>query len=75
MRIEVRPERTSSDLRIAAGVLREPSLAGWKVGVCVKEGLAADYKPTCVAPAATPDADKTDENDDYLKLLKERLKQ
>jgi TRAP transporter TAXI family solute receptor len=45
---------------------------GWKVGVCVKEGLAADYKPTCAAPAATPAAD--DDNDDYLKLLKERLK-
>ena len=49
--------------------------AGWKVGVCVKEGLAASYKPTCVTPAATPAADEqTDENDDYLKLLKERLK-
>lgn len=45
---------------------------GWKVGVCVKEGLAANYKPTCATPAATPAAD--DENDDYLKLLKERLK-
>ena len=47
---------------------------GWKVGICVKEGLAADYKPTCVAPAATPAEDATDENDDYLQLLKERLK-
>ncbi|MBX9456209.1 MAG: TAXI family TRAP transporter solute-binding subunit [Rhizobium sp.] len=47
---------------------------GWKVGVCVKEGLAADYKPTCVASAATPASDEGDENDDYLKLLKERLK-
>jgi uncharacterized protein len=47
---------------------------GWKVGVCVKEGLAADYKPTCVTPAATPATDEDSENDDYLKLLKERLK-
>lgn len=47
---------------------------GWKVGVCVKEGLAADYKPTCAAPSATPASDESDENDDYLKLLKERLK-
>lgn len=46
---------------------------GWKVGVCVKEGLTANYKPTCAA-SATPPADETDENDDYLKLLKERLK-
>jgi uncharacterized protein len=47
---------------------------GWKVGVCVKEGLAANYKPTCATPAAAPADDATDENDDYLKLLKERLK-
>ena len=47
---------------------------GWKVGVCVKEGLTADYKPTCTAPVATPASDDTGENDDYLKLLKERLK-
>jgi TRAP transporter TAXI family solute receptor len=46
---------------------------GWKVGVCVKEGLAADYKPSCIASAA-PAADEGGENDDYLKLLKERLK-
>ena len=47
---------------------------GWKVGVCVKEGLAADYKPTCAAPDVAPAADDRTENDDYLKLLKERLK-
>ncbi len=45
---------------------------GWKVGVCVKEGLAADYKPTCAAAAT--DEPVGDDNDDYLKLLKERLK-
>ncbi|MDB5525191.1 MAG: C4-dicarboxylate transporter substrate-binding protein [Rhizobium sp.] len=48
---------------------------GWKVGVCVKEGLAANYKPACVAQAVPTDAgDQTGENDDYLKLLKDRLK-
>ena len=33
VRIEERLERTSSDFRIAAGDLREPSLAGVKAGV------------------------------------------
>jgi len=46
---------------------------GWKVGVCVKEGMAADYKPTCSAQTE-PVTDDTNENDDYLKLLKQRLK-
>ncbi|MFM2279897.1 MAG: hypothetical protein RLZZ444_2128 [Pseudomonadota bacterium] len=47
---------------------------GWKVGVCVKEGMAADYKPACTAKAEAPVSDEGGENDDYLKLLKERLK-
>lgn len=47
---------------------------GWKVGVCVREGLAASYKPTCAAPVAAPVTEDSGENDDYLKLLKERLK-
>lgn len=46
---------------------------GWKVGVCVKEGMAMNYKPTCTA-AAEPADSSGGENDDYLKLLKERLK-
>jgi TRAP transporter TAXI family solute receptor len=46
---------------------------GWKVGVCVKEGMAMNYKPTCTA-AAEPADDAGGENDDYLKLLKQRLK-
>lgn len=46
---------------------------GWKVGVCVKEGLAADYKPACTT--SEPANAEGGENDDYLKLLKERLKQ
>lgn len=45
---------------------------GWKVGVCVKEGMAMNYKPACTAAAEPVDAGG--ENDDYLKLLKERLK-
>jgi uncharacterized protein len=47
---------------------------GWKVGVCVKEGLSADYKPGCSTPVADQPEDAGGENDDYLKLLKERLK-
>ena len=46
---------------------------GWKVGVCVKEGMALDYKPACSAAATDANAPSGD-NDDYLKLLKERLK-
>jgi TRAP transporter TAXI family solute receptor len=45
---------------------------GWKVGVCVKEGMALEYKPTCTA--AAPASDTSGENDDYLDLLKQRLK-
>lgn len=47
---------------------------GWKVGVCVKEGMAPSYKPTCVAQANPATTDGGGDNDDYLKLLKERLK-
>jgi TRAP transporter TAXI family solute receptor len=46
---------------------------GWKVGVCVKEGMAMDYKHACTAPAPATD-DTAGDNDDYLKLLKQRLK-
>ena len=43
---------------------------GWQVGVCVKAGMAMDYKTACVDPAQTePDA-----NEEYLNLLKQRLK-
>lgn len=47
---------------------------GWKVGVCVKEGMALDYKPTCVAQASPAADDQSGDNDDYLNLLKQRLK-
>lgn len=45
---------------------------GWQVGSCVKLGLAADYQPKCTKPAeSTPAADA---NEEYLNLLKQRLK-
>jgi TRAP transporter TAXI family solute receptor len=45
---------------------------GWQVGVCVKAGMALDYKPTCKAPVAV--SAQPDGNEEYLNLLKERLK-
>lgn len=45
---------------------------GWKVGACVKAGMQPDYDPQCKG-AATSGGEG--ENDDYLKLLKQRLKQ
>ncbi|WP_113485955.1 TAXI family TRAP transporter solute-binding subunit [Rhizobium cremeum] len=46
---------------------------GWQVGSCVKVGMALDYKPNCSAPAeAAPKA--PDANEEYLNLLKQRLK-
>ncbi|MEC9344283.1 MAG: TAXI family TRAP transporter solute-binding subunit [Pseudomonadota bacterium] len=42
---------------------------GWQVGVCVKEGMALDYKVDCAA--AAPAGDSGD--DEYLDLLKKRL--
>jgi TRAP transporter TAXI family solute receptor len=47
---------------------------GWKVGACVKEGMALDYKPACVAQAKPADDQGGAGNDDYLELLKQRLK-
>lgn len=47
---------------------------GWKVGNCVKEGMALDYKPICTARAKPASDDQSGDNDDYLKLLKQRLK-
>ncbi len=45
---------------------------GWKVGACVKAGMQPDYDAQCKGAAAQPGEG---ENDDYLKLLKQRLKQ
>jgi uncharacterized protein len=43
---------------------------GWQVGVCVKEGIALDYRTGCEAvPAPAADGDS-----EYLDLLKQRLK-
>jgi TRAP transporter TAXI family solute receptor len=43
---------------------------GWQVGACVKRGMALDYKVECrkAEPAAAQGGD-----DEYLKLLKQRL--
>ena len=46
---------------------------GWQVGVCVKAGMALDYKPSCTTPATTTNSN--DGNEEYLNLLKQRLKQ
>ena len=51
---------------------------GWKVGDCVKAGMAKDYKPLCKAPvartaAAAENAVPVDQ--EYLRLLRQRLDQ
>lgn len=46
---------------------------GWQVGVCVKAGMALDYKPSCTTPSTT--TTNNDGNEEYLNLLKQRLKQ
>lgn len=46
---------------------------GWQVGICVKAGMALDYKATCKAPQAA--SGEADGNEEYLNLLKQRLKQ
>ncbi len=48
---------------------------GWQVGVCVKAGMAMDYKPKCTAAIEEPAAKGDDANEEYLNLLKQRLKQ
>ena len=45
---------------------------GWQVGVCVKAGMALDYKVACQAQQSADPA--TEGNDEYLQLLKQRLK-
>jgi len=47
---------------------------GWQVGNCVKTGMAVDYKLECKAPLADLRAPKAGANDEYLNLLKQRLK-
>lgn len=44
---------------------------GWQVGSCVKAGMALDYAPACTKAA---DAAPADSNEEYLNLLKQRLK-
>ena len=48
---------------------------GWQVGVCVKAGMALDYKPACKAPAEEAGTGADDSNEEYLNLLKQRLQQ
>jgi len=48
---------------------------GWQVGVCVKAGMAMDYKPSCKAPAEKAVSGADDSNEEYLNLLKQRLQQ
>jgi hypothetical protein len=44
---------------------------GWQVGSCVKAGMALDYAPECTKTAQPAPADS---NEEYLNLLKQRLK-
>lgn len=44
---------------------------GWQVGSCVKAGMALDYAPVCVKANETAPVDS---NEEYLNLLKQRLK-
>lgn len=49
---------------------------GWQVGVCVKAGMAMDYKPACKPGAGNAsDGAANDSNEEYLNLLKQRLQQ
>lgn len=46
---------------------------GWQVGTCVKAGMAAEYEPAC-KPVAKNTPAAADSNEEYLNLLKQRLK-
>ena len=49
---------------------------GWQVGVCVKAGMALDYKPACKPGVGNvSDGAANDSNEEYLNLLKQRLQQ
>jgi len=47
---------------------------GWRVGDCVKKGMAVDYKLQCQSPLVSSFARKSATDDEYLNLLKQRLK-
>lgn len=47
---------------------------GWRVGDCVKKGMVENYKLRCKSPLVTTLRKKTTVNDEYLNLLKKRLK-
>jgi len=46
---------------------------GWRVGSCVKQGMAESYKVTCQPRAATAVNVITGTDQEYLNLLKQRL--
>lgn len=47
---------------------------GWQVGVCVKAGMAMDYKPACKPASGNAAGSAADDtNEEYLDLLKQRL--
>ncbi len=48
---------------------------GWQVGSCVKTGMAASYKPACTAALAVAVEIPDGRDEEYLKLLKQRLKE
>jgi len=48
---------------------------GWMVGDCVKAGMAVNYDLQCRSPLAKALSQKIKTDDEYLKLLKQRLKQ
>jgi TRAP transporter TAXI family solute receptor len=47
---------------------------GWRVGDCVKKGMAVNYKLQCRSPLVSTLGNKSIANDEYLNLLKQRLK-
>ena len=47
---------------------------GWRVGDCVKKGMAVEYKLQCQAPVVSTLGKKSVTDDEYLNLLKQRLK-
>lgn len=47
---------------------------GWQVGNCVKTGMAASYKLQCKAPLSKTRKQNTAIDNEYLNLLKQRLK-
>jgi uncharacterized protein len=47
---------------------------GWEVGSCVKQGMAVDYEVECDDPLPVVGTPASNIDEEYLNLLKERLK-